>query len=55
MLTFFMRSIIFYKDKTGNSPVTNFLDSLAGKSARKVTWVLSLIEEIEIIPKTYLK
>lgn len=32
-----------------------FLDSLSGKQAQKVSWVLQLIEEMEIIPVKYFK
>jgi len=32
-----------------------FLDSLAGKQAQKVLWVLQLIEELEVIPRQYFK
>ncbi|WP_207692364.1 type II toxin-antitoxin system RelE/ParE family toxin [Desulfonema limicola] len=50
-----MRKINFYRDKAGYSPVEEFLDSLNVKQARKVVWVLRLIEEQEIIPSTYFK
>jgi phage-related protein len=32
-----------------------FLDSLAGKTAQKVAWVLSLIEDLDVVPSTYFK
>ncbi|HUT55298.1 MAG TPA: type II toxin-antitoxin system RelE/ParE family toxin [bacterium] len=32
-----------------------FLDSLSVKAARKVTWVLKLLEEIDIVPAEYFK
>jgi len=50
-----MRKIVFYKTVSGNKPVEKFLDSLTGKQAQKVVWVLKLIEELEIIPKQYFK
>ena len=50
-----MRKINFYRDKSGYSPVEEFLDSLNVKQAQKVAWVLRLIEEQEFIPNTYLK
>ena len=31
------------------------MDSLPGKTAQKVAWVLKLIEELEIVPATFLK
>ncbi len=34
---------------------TEFLDSLPGKVAQKVTWVLSLLEELDIVPSIYFK
>jgi phage-related protein len=39
----------------GKCPVQEFLDSLSGKVAQKVAWVLSLIEDLDVIPSTYLK
>jgi phage-related protein len=50
-----MRTINFYRLLNGNSPVEEFLDSLAGKQAQKVLWVLQLIEELEVIPRQYFK
>jgi len=35
--------------------VQAFLDSLPGPAARKITWVLRLIEELEAVPSCYLK
>ena len=32
-----------------------FLDSLDSKTAQKVTWVLSIIEELDFVPKKYFK
>jgi hypothetical protein len=49
------RFIIFYKTLSGKCPVQEFLDSLSGKVAQKITWVLSLIEDLEIIPSSYFK
>jgi len=49
------RQVKFYKANSGSSPITEFLDSLPGKVAKKITWVLSLIEELEIVPTKYLK
>ncbi len=50
-----MREIIFYKTETNKSPIEDFLDSLSGKQAQKVTWVLKLIEELEYVPSIYMK
>jgi len=35
--------------------VEEFLDSLSGKQAQKVSWVLQLIEDMEVIPVKYFK
>jgi phage-related protein len=48
-------SVNFYKTNDLQCPVTVFLDSLPGKTAQKVAWVLKLIEEIDVIPKKYFK
>ena len=50
-----MREVIFYKTASGKCPVEEFLDSLTGKQADKVTWTLSLVEELQIVPKQYFK
>lgn len=47
------RKILFYKTAVGKSPVEEFLNSQPGKIARKITWVLSLLEDLEIIPAHY--
>ena len=48
-----MRTIDFYRTETGKCPIEEFLDSLTGKQAQKVVWVLRLIEELEIVPHQY--
>ena len=50
-----MRSVNFYRLPNGKSPVEEFLDSLAGKQAQKILWVLQLIEELDVIPRQYFK
>ncbi|MBK7217234.1 MAG: type II toxin-antitoxin system RelE/ParE family toxin [Candidatus Promineofilum sp.] len=50
-----MRTIVFYRTARGASPVKEFLDSLNGKQAQKVVWVLRLIEELPQIPAQYFK
>jgi len=50
-----MREIHFYRTESDLCPVENFLDSLTAKQAQKVTWVLQLIEEIELVPVQYFK
>jgi len=50
-----MKKVNFYTSADGKCPVTDFLDSLSGKQVQKVAWVLQLIEELDVIPTTYLK
>jgi phage-related protein len=50
-----MRKIVFYNLPSGKSPVEEFLNSLSGKDAQKVVWVLQLIEELGVVPANYLK
>ena len=50
-----MRIVNFYRLPNGKSPVEDFLDSLTGKQAQKVLWVLQLIEELDVIPHQYFK
>jgi phage-related protein len=50
-----MREVNFYKTESGKCPVVDFLDSLTGKQAKKITWVLEFFEETSIIPKSYFK
>lgn len=45
----------FYCTPKGQSPVEEFLDSLTGKQAQKVLWVLQLIEELDSVPRQYFK
>ena len=49
------RSIKFYRTETGKCPTEEFLDSLPGKVAKKVTWTLDIIRSVAIIPKIYFK
>ena len=49
------RTVIFYKTADGKCPVQEFLDSLPGKGAQKVAWVLKLLEDLDIVPSLYFK
>ena len=49
------RTIIFYRFKSGHSPVSEFIDSLDSTASQKVAWVLKLIEELDIVPKKFFK
>ena len=50
-----MRTVEFYRLPNGNSPIEEFLDSLTGKQAQKVLWVLQLVEELDVVPRQYFK
>ena len=49
------RDILFYKTRDGKCPVEAFLDSLPSRAAQKAAWVLSLAEDMDIVPSSYLK
>ncbi|MBI4824770.1 MAG: type II toxin-antitoxin system RelE/ParE family toxin [Nitrospirae bacterium] len=49
------RTVTFYKTADGKCPIQDFLDSLPGKAAQKVIWVLKLVEELDIVPSSYFK
>jgi phage-related protein len=50
-----VREIVFYRDVNGKNPIEEFLDSLSPRDAQKVTWTLRLVEELDVLPKTYFK
>ena len=50
-----MREVRFYRTASGRCPIQGFLDSLAAKAAQKVAWVLRLVEELDPVPRQYLK
>ena len=50
-----MRKVEFYRTDVGKCPIEEFLDSLSGKQAQKIAWVLQLIEDLDVIPTAYLK
>ena len=50
-----MRSLEFYRTAGGGCPVEEFLDSLSDSDARKVAWVLRLVERFDMVPGQYLK
>lgn len=47
------REVNFYKTVTRKCPVEEYLDSLPGKVAQKITWVLKLLEDLKVIPAVY--
>ncbi|MCP4415448.1 MAG: type II toxin-antitoxin system RelE/ParE family toxin [Chloroflexi bacterium] len=50
-----MKEVNFYRNRSGHCPVEKFLNSLTGKQAQKVAWVLKLIEELDVVPRQYFK
>ena len=50
-----VRAIHFYRTSTGKCPVEEFLDYLPDRHAQKVTWVLRLVERLDIVPQQYFK
>jgi len=49
------RNIIFYRTESGKCPAEEFLDSLHPKEAKKVSWVLRIIQELDKVPSQYFK
>src|SRR6266850_6941406 len=47
------REILFYRTINQKCLVEDFLDSLPSKVAQKVTWVLGLLEDLDVIPSQY--
>jgi phage-related protein len=50
-----IRTVEFYRTRDGKCPIQEFLDSLPGKAAQKVTWVLKLLEDLDVVPASYFK
>ncbi len=50
-----MREIHFYRTDSGDCPVEEFLNSLTARQAQKVTWVMRLVEEMNLVPVKYFK
>lgn len=49
------KQVKFFVTDSGRCPVKEFLDDLTGKQAKKVTWVLKLIEDMNQVPGRYWK
>jgi hypothetical protein len=49
------RDICFYRTMDGKCPIEEFLDSLSDKTVQKITWVLKLVQDLEMVPSTYFK
>jgi phage-related protein len=50
-----MRKIKFYKTETGKCPVEEYFDALSNKQFEKISFVLDIIEQINIVPRKYFK
>lgn len=55
MLTYTVPEVNFYRTVSGKCPVIDFLDSLDGKQAQKISWVLELFEDTTIVSRQYFK
>jgi phage-related protein len=49
------RTVLFYRIVDGKCPVQEFLDSLPGRVTQKIVWVLTLLEDMDIVPASYFK
>ena len=49
------KTVTFYRSADGKSPVQDFLDSLPGRTAQKIVWVLRLLEDMDVVPVSYFK
>ncbi len=50
-----MRDINFYRTESGHCPVEEFIDSLSSKQAQRIAWVMSLVEDLHMVPAKYFK
>lgn len=50
-----IRTINFYRSESGVCPLENFLNTLSAKQAQKITWVLQLVEDMDVVPAQYFK
>jgi len=50
-----MNEVHFYKTESGDCPIEQFLNSLTGKQAQKVLWVLQLLGDAPAPPAQYFK
>ncbi len=50
-----MRTIRFYRTKTGNCPMEDFLETLSDKQMEKVSWTLRAVRDLHQVPTQYLK
>lgn len=50
-----MRTVTFFRTESGRCPTEEFLDSLNVRRAQKALWTMRLIEELDVVPRTFLK
>jgi phage-related protein len=50
-----VKGIEFYRTSEGRCPVEEFLDSVPGKIAQKITWLLEILELKGVLPSNYFK
>ncbi len=50
-----MRTVDFYRTADGRCPVIEYLDSLESKDAAKISFSISIVEELDVIPSSYFK
>ena len=50
-----MLEVNFYNASNGKRPVAEYIDSLNSKQAKKVAWVLNVVESMNQVPTNYLK
>ena len=50
-----MRTLEFYKEQSSACPVDEFLDTLDGKQAQKVAWVLDMVRTLPRPPPRFFK
>ena len=53
--TLSVKKVNFYRTASGKCPVQDYLDTLTDVQAKKVSWVLRLIREIDHVPANYFK
>ena len=50
-----MRKIKFYRFETGKCPVEKYFNSLTNKQFEKISFVLDIIEQLDIVPRKFFK
>jgi phage-related protein len=49
------RDVKFYRNEKGIAPIQDFLRDLPLQARQKVSWTLKVVQEMERVPKEYLK